>query len=74
MGKSAASLLSDPARRERRRALLDFLADPPREALEAAVTLREASAPYGEDAERELADLEAGTHPLQRAPKDPTAG
>lgn len=29
--------------------------------------LLEAGAAYGDDADRELADLEAGRHPLQRA-------
>ena len=54
------------ARAERRDALLQFLADPPRHVAVAARALRDAEEQYGDESERELADLEAGQHPLQR--------
>jgi hypothetical protein len=54
------------ARAARRDALLRFLADPPRNVADAALALREAEKQYGDETDRELADLEAGQHPLQR--------
>ena len=57
-------------RAERRDALLRFLTNPPREVAEVARALREAEAQYGDDADQELADLEAGQHPLQQAKAD----
>ncbi len=62
------------ARAERRGALLRFLADPPREIAEAALALREAEEQYGDETSRELADLEAGQHPLQRAKAESSTG
>jgi hypothetical protein len=62
------------ARAERRDALLRFLADPPRHVAEAALTLREAEEQYGNDTDRELADLEVGLHPLQRTKAEPSTG
>jgi hypothetical protein len=51
---------------ERRAHLLAFLADPPTEVLAAAEALGRARAHYGEDTDREIADLEANRHSLQR--------
>lgn len=51
-------------RAERRDVLLRFLADPPHHIVEVALALREAEQQYG-DTNMELADLEAGRHPLQ---------
>lgn len=68
MTKSLAVKLEiDPARAERRSAMLRFFANPPRKIVEAAPALREADELYGDDGDRELADIEAGRHPLQRA-------
>lgn len=63
-----------PARAERRDALLRFLADPPRNIVEAALALRGAEQQYGDDTDLELADLEAGQHPLQLARADFSKG
>jgi hypothetical protein len=57
------------ARKERGARLLAFFADPPAEILGAADALGRARAKYGDDTERELADLEAKRHPLQRRRK-----
>jgi hypothetical protein len=76
-GHLPARLASDanaPARAERRNALLRFLADPPRDIAEAARALREAEEQYGDESDRELADLEAGQHPLQRPKTDSSMG
>lgn len=53
-------------REEKRPDLIDFLlaADP-----RGTDALIEAGELYGDDAERELADLAAGRHPAQRAPR-----
>ncbi len=48
----------------RRPDLIDFLLDAD---LDRAGPLVEAGELYGEDADRELADLEAGRHPAQRS-------
>jgi hypothetical protein len=56
----------DRARAERRSKLLEFLADPPPQVLAAAEDLGRAREHYGDDTDRELADLEAGRHLLQR--------
>lgn len=56
----------DAARAERRRALLEYFAHPSPRIVEAAPALRAAADRYGDDTARELADLEAGRHPLQR--------
>jgi hypothetical protein len=61
-----------PARAKRRDALLRFLADPPRDVAEAAIAMRQAAEQYGNDTGRELADLDAGRHPLQRAKAEPS--
>lgn len=63
-----------PGRAGRRDALLTFLANPPREIAEAARALREAEEQYGDDADQELADLEAEQHPLQRAKASSSMG
>ena len=60
---SAATL--ERARAARRARLLDFLADPPAEVLAAAEALGRAREHYGDDTDRELADLQAGWHLLQ---------
>jgi hypothetical protein len=62
------------ARAVRRDALLRFLADPPRNVAEAALTLREAEKQYGDETDGELADLEAGQHPLQRSKAEFSTG
>lgn len=55
---------------ERRAHLLAFLENPPADVLAAAEALGRARAHYSEDTDREIADLEAGRHPLQqREPK-----
>lgn len=69
----AAQPISDGeglVRVERRDVLLRFLAEPPRHVVEAAQALREAGEQYGGDIDLELADLEAGQHPLQLAKAD----
>jgi hypothetical protein len=69
---SAARTSTIPAARaadERRAHLLAFLADPPAEVLAAAEALGRARAHYGEDTDREIADLEASRHSLQPKPK-----
>ena len=76
-GHLPARLASDvnaPARAERRNALLRFLADPPRDIAEAARALRIAEEQYGDESDRELTDLEAGQHPLQRPKTDSSMG
>ena len=70
----AAAREPDPARAERRSALLRFFADPPRAVAEAALALRAADERYGDDTDAELADLEAGGHPLLRPKTSPSAG
>lgn len=51
---------------ERQAALLAFLADPPPEILAGADAVGRAREHYGDDTDRELADIAAGRHPLQR--------
>ncbi len=63
---SSATPAQDRATTERQARLLDFLADPPPEILAAADAVGRAREQYGEDTDRELADIEAGRHPLQR--------
>jgi hypothetical protein len=53
-----------PPQEERRPDLVDFLLSAD---LGKADALIEASELYGDDADRELADLEAGRHPAQRS-------
>jgi hypothetical protein len=55
----------DRAAVERRARLLAFLADPPPEILAAAEAVGRAFEHYGDDTDRELADIAAGRHPLQ---------
>lgn len=62
---SAAAGAQDLAAVERRGRLLAFLADPPPEILVAADAVGRAFERYGDDTDRELADLAAGRHPLQ---------
>jgi hypothetical protein len=69
-----ASAPATRARAKRRGALLRFLADPPRDVAEAGLTLREAQEQYGDDTDRELADLEGGRHPLQRPKAESSKG
>jgi hypothetical protein len=52
-----------PSQEERRADLVDFLLSAD---LGKAAALVEASELYGDDADRELADLEDGRHPVQR--------
>jgi hypothetical protein len=59
----------DAAHAARRAHLLGFLADPPPEILAAAEAVGRARERYGDDTDRELADLDAGRHPLQRERK-----
>jgi antirestriction protein ArdC len=59
---------------ERRSALLQFFANPPRELAEAAIALRAADDFYSNDTDRELADIEAGRHPLQQPKAKSSAG
>lgn len=74
MGKRSAVMASeaspttaqDRAAAERRAKLLEFFADPPAEVLAAAEAVGRARAHYGDDAEREMTDLAAGRHLLQR--------
>ncbi len=70
MSHVATAPASAPQFEERRPDLVDFLlaAD-----LTGADALVEASEMYGDDADRELADLEAGTHPAQRSRRGGTA-
>jgi hypothetical protein len=63
---SSATPAPDRAHAERQARLLDFLADPPPDILAAADAVGRAREQYGEDTDRELADIEAGRHPLQR--------
>ena len=51
---------------ERQAKLLEFFADPPPEVLAAAEAIGRAREHYGNDTDRELADLKAGRHLLQR--------
>lgn len=71
---SAARTEVDPARAERRGALLRFFADPPQVIAEAALALRDADNRYGDDTDRELADIDAGLHPLLQPKTSPSAG
>lgn len=50
---------------ERRAKLLAFFADPPPDILAAADAIGRSFERYGEDSAREIADIEAGRHPLQ---------
>jgi hypothetical protein len=59
----------DRARAERQAHLLDFLSAPPPEILAAAEAVGRARERYGDDTDRELADIDAGRHPLQRRAK-----
>jgi len=59
------SAARDEARAERRSKLLAFFDDPPPETLAAANALGRAREHYGDDTDRELADLDAGRHALQ---------
>ena len=71
---SAARTSTIPGARatgERRAHLLAFLADPPADVLAAAEALGRARAHYGEDTDRESADLEAGRHVLQQTEPKP---
>lgn len=65
----APAAVGDDARAERRNELLAFFADPPAEILAAAEAVGRAREHYGEDTERELAELDAGRHVLQRRSK-----
>jgi|HubBroStandDraft_6_1064221.scaffolds.fasta_scaffold2082459_1 hypothetical protein len=56
----------DRAYAQRQARLLDFLADPPPDILAAAEEVGRAREHYGDDTDGELADIEAGRHPLQR--------
>lgn len=62
----APSAARDEARAERRNKLLAFFDDPPPEVLAAADALGRAREHYGDDTDREIADLDAGRHVLQR--------
>lgn len=77
MAKSSAArtstIPSTGAADERRAHLLMFLADPPGEVLAAAEALGRARAQYGEDTDRESADLAASRHPLQQRKPKPRA-
>jgi len=66
--------LSLEARAQRRETRIRFLADPPRKIVEAARALREADEQYGDEFDRELADLEAGQHPLHRTKTGSSTG
>ena len=55
-----------PQAQARRPDLVDFLLDADTTGTEALI---EAGELYGDDADRELADLEAGRHPVQRSRK-----
>ena len=55
----------DRARAERREKLLQFFAAPPPEVLAAAEAVGRARKHYGDDTDGELADLEAGRHPMK---------
>ena len=73
MGKSSTARASkaspdaaqDRSHAERRSKLLEFFAAPPPEVLAAAEELGRAREHYGDDTDRELADLDAGRHLLQ---------
>jgi hypothetical protein len=62
---SPAAEAQDGAAVDRRAKLLAFLADPPPEILAAAKAVGRAFEHYGDDTDRELADIAAGRHPLQ---------
>jgi hypothetical protein len=62
---SPAAGAQDGAAVDRRARLLAFLADPPPEILAAAEAVGRAFEHYGDDTDRELADIAAGRHPLQ---------
>jgi hypothetical protein len=61
----AANIGADQARTDRRSALLQFFADPPRNVVEAAFAMAASDERYGDDTATELADIDAGVHPLQ---------
>ncbi len=46
--------------------MVAFLANPPPEILAAAIAVGRAREHYGDDTDRELADIAEGRHPLQR--------
>lgn len=62
---SPAKGARDRAAAERRARLLAFMADPPPDILAAADAVGRAFERYGDDTDRELADIAAGRHPLQ---------
>lgn len=66
----SSALRKDPAAAQppvrQRPDLVDFLLDAD---VAGASVLIEAGELYGDDADRELADLEAGLHPAQRSPR-----
>lgn len=62
---SPAARVQDRAAIERRARLLAFMADPPPDVLAAADAVGRAFERYGDDTDRELADIAAGRHPLQ---------
>ena len=62
-GNPAAARVREPQVEERRPDLVDFLLTVD---LAGADALIEAGELYGDDADREQADLEAGRHPAQR--------
>ena len=62
---SPAAGAQDRAAVERRAKLLAFMADPPPDILAAADAVGRAFERYGDDTDRELADIAAGQHPLQ---------
>ena len=66
--RTARASVPDRAAVERRARLLAFLADPPPEILAAADAVGRAMEHYGEDTDREFADIAAGWHPLQAKP------
>jgi hypothetical protein len=69
----APSAARDEARAERRTKLLAFFDDPPADVLAAADTVGRAREHYGDDTDRELADLDSGRHVLQRRRSKPAA-
>ena len=64
--KASPTAPQDRAQAERRSKLLEYFAHPPPEVLAAAEDVGRVREHYGDDTDRELADIEAGRHPLQR--------
>jgi hypothetical protein len=64
--KVAPIAADERAYAERQDALVAFLADPPAELLAAADAVGRVREAYGAATARELADIEAGRHPLQK--------